>query len=166
MTPTTKPFWQSKTVWVQVLAILSMFIPAVGAWVASNPVEFVAVLGAINTLVRFATHGSVSVFQDDESGTTGGKGSSSGGSLLLLMTATAAGCALAGGLLSSCAVGVDAEGGWSIRPDPHSVDAVLRRAIRHEDESAKGGLTTWHYYDPATGKRIPEEDYAAWGIQF
>jgi len=166
MPPTTKPFWQSKTVWVQVLAILSMFIPAVGAWVASNPVEFVAVLGAINTLVRFATHGSVSIFQDDDSG-TGGKGGTSGGSVLPLMMATAAGVSLAGGLLlSSCAVGVDEEGNYLLKPDPHSVDALIKYAIRHEeDEDAKGGAVEWVYYDPKTGKPIDPKDYAAWGIE-
>jgi hypothetical protein len=167
MTPTTKPFWQSKTVWVQVLAVLSMLIPAVGAWVAKNPVEFVAVLAAVNTLVRFATSGKVSIFQDDSANDSGGKsGGSSGGSWLLAMIATAAGLSMAGGLLSSCVVGVDEQGGWSVRPDPLTVDAGLKYLIRHEeDEDAKGGLTQWRYYDPETGKEIPEEDYAAWGIK-
>jgi hypothetical protein len=168
MTPTTttKPFWQSKTVWVQVLAVLSMFIPAVGEWVARNPVEFVAVLGAINTLVRFATHGSVSVFQDDEPGSAEGKGGSSGGSLLLLMIATAAGFIMAGGLLSSCAVGIDEQGNYLLKPDPYAIDAGLKYLIRHEeDEDAKGGAVEWVYYDPKTGKPIDPKDYAAWGIK-
>lgn len=166
MTPTTKPFWQSKTVWVQVLAVLSMLIPAVGAWVARNPVEFVAVLAAVNTLVRFATSGKVSIFQDDSANDSGVKsGGSSGGSWLPAIVATAAGLSMAGGLLSSCVVGVDAEGGWSVRPDPLTVDAGLKYLIRHDDDGAKDGLTQWRYYDPETGKEIPEEDYAAWGIK-
>jgi len=166
MTPTTKPFWQSKTVWVQVLAVLCMLIPSVGAWVAKNPVEFVAVLGAINTLVRFATHGSVSIFQDDESGNAGGTGGTSGRGVSLLMIATAAGLTMAGGLLSSCAVGIDEQGNYLLKPDPHTIDVGLKYLIRHEeDEDAKGGAVEWVYYDPKTGKPIPEEDYAAWGIK-
>jgi hypothetical protein len=168
MTPATKPFWQSKTVWLQALALLAAFIPAVAEWVKTNPVEFVAALAALNTLVRFATHGSVSIFQDgdddgDDAGS--GNGAASGGGLLLAMIATAAGFAMAGGLLSSCAVGVDAEGNYTLRPDPNSIDAVLRHAIRHEADEAKGGLTRWEYFDPATGEKIDPKDYAAWGIE-
>lgn len=164
MTPTTKPFWQSKTVWVQVLAVLSMFIPAVGAWVASNPVEFVAALAAVNTLVRFVTHGSVGIFQDDDS--DGKKGGGSGGGALPLMIATAAGLSMAGGLLSSCVVGVDEKGDWTLRPDPRTVDAGFRYLIRQEeDEDAKGGLTEWEYYDAATGEKIEPADYASYGIK-
>jgi hypothetical protein len=168
MTPTTKPFWQSKTVWVQVLAVLSMLIPAVGAWVASNPVEFVAVLAAVNTVVRFATSGKVSIFQDDSANDSGGKsGGGSGGSWLLAMMATAAGgLSMAGALLlSSCVVGVDDAGNYSLRPDPNTVDVALKYLIRHEDDDAKSGMTRWTYHDPATGELIPEEDYAAWGIK-
>jgi hypothetical protein len=165
MTSASKPFWQSKTVWVQLLAMAGVFIPAVAEWVKTNPVEFVAALAALNTLVRFATHGSVSIFQDDESGTAGGNGGSSGESVPLLMMATAAGVSLAGGLLlSSCAVGIDEEGNYLVKPDPHSVDALLKYAIRHEDD-AKGGAVEWVYYDPKTGKSIDPEDYAAWGIK-
>lgn len=164
MTPTTKPFWQSKTVWVQVLAVLSMFIPAVGEWVAKNPVEFVAVLGAINTLVRFATHGSVSVFQDDESGNAGGKGSGSGGSALLAMIATWGALALAGGgLLTSCMVRGDGDG-WTLSTDPKAIDAGLRYLIRHE-EDPESGTVEWEYYDAETGKLIEPKDYAAYGIK-
>ena len=165
MTPASKPFWHSKTVWVQALAITATFIPPVAAWLTANPVEFVAALAAVNTLVRFATRGSLSIFPDDAD--IGGKsGGSSAGSALLAMTATAAGLAMAGGLLSSCVVGVDERGDYSLRPDPRTMDVALKYLIRHEeDEDAKGGLTTWTYHDPATGALIPEEDYAAWGIK-
>jgi hypothetical protein len=82
------------------------------------------------------------------------------------MTATAAGLSMAGGLLSSCVVGVDEAGNYSLRPDERTMDTALRYLIRHEeDEDAKGGLIQWVYYDPATGKEIPREDYAAWGIK-
>lgn len=93
-------------------------------------------------------------------------GGGSGASLpLWAMTCTAAAFSMAGGL-SSCAVGVDSAGGWSIKPDPRTIDAGLKYLIRHEDDQggSKAGLTQWEYYDPATGEKIPPEDYAAWGI--
>jgi len=95
-------------------------------------------------------------------------GGGSGGVSAVAMTAAAWGAlALAGGgLLTSCAAGVDKDGNYIVRPDPHSVDAILKYAIRREDaEDAKGGPVEWEYYDPATGEVIPEEDYAAWGIK-
>ena len=66
-------------------------------------------------------------------------------------------------LCPSCVVGVD-ENGWSLRPDPKTLDTAFRYAIRHDD-GAKSGSVEWVYYDPATGKEIPPEDYAAWGIK-
>lgn len=184
MTSATKPFWQSKTVWIQALAVAGMFIPAVAAWVKTNPVEFVAALAALNTLVRFATHGSLAIFTDDDdssgsssptdAGPSGGKkvGAPGGDAdyrqvlqrTWLFPWLVVAACAVAI-LLPACTVGVDAEGGWSVRPDPRTVDAGLRYLIRHEEDEAKGGLTQWKYYDPATGEEIAEEDYAAWGIK-
>ena len=70
-------------------------------------------------------------------------------------------------LSPACTVGVDSSGGWSVRPDPKTIDAGLRYLIRHEEDpdGSKSGLTQWKYYDPATGEEIPEEDYAAWGIK-
>ena len=67
-------------------------------------------------------------------------------------------------LMSSCVVGVDERGGWSVRPDPLTVDAGLKYLIRHEGD-AKSGLTQWEYYDAETGKLIEPADYAAYGIQ-
>jgi hypothetical protein len=67
-------------------------------------------------------------------------------------------------LMSSCTVGVDSAGGWSIKPDPLTIDAGLKYLIRHDDD-AKSGLTEWEYFDPATGEKIKPEDYAAWGIR-
>jgi len=61
----TKAIWSSKTIWVQALTLLSALIPAVQAWIAANPVEFVAVLAAVNVIARFLTSGAVSIFSDD-----------------------------------------------------------------------------------------------------
>jgi hypothetical protein len=93
-------------------------------------------------------------------------GPSGGAAAAVAMTAAAwGGVAMAGALLmSSCVVGVDERGGWSVRPDPLTVDASLKYLIRHEGD-AKSGLTEWEYYDAETGKLIEPADYAAYGIQ-
>lgn len=95
-------------------------------------------------------------------------GPSGGGAAAVAMTAIAWGALSVAGALSmqSCAVGVDERGNYLLRPDPNTLDVALKYLIRHApDEDSKGGLVEWEYFDPATGKEIPEEDYAAWGIE-
>lgn len=86
----TKHALASKTVWVQIVTVLSLLVPVVRDWLASNPVEFVSVLAAVNVIVRFVTRGKVSVFAADATGekTVGG---GSGGLPLLIVWGTAAG---------------------------------------------------------------------------
>jgi hypothetical protein len=60
--PTAKGLLQSKTFWLQIVSTAAVFLPAVQSWLLANPVEFVAVLGALNILVRFATSGKISLF--------------------------------------------------------------------------------------------------------
>lgn len=91
-------------------------------------------------------------------------GPSGGAAAAVAMTATWGAVFLAGASLTSCVVGVDEAGGWSVRPDPLTIDTGLKYLIRHDEESAKSGLTQWEYFDPATGEKIKPEDYAAWGI--
>jgi hypothetical protein len=67
--------WKSKTIWVNLAALLSMAIPAVRDWLATNPVEIVSFLAAVGVVLRFVTHGKVSIF---------GKGQSSAANLCLL----------------------------------------------------------------------------------
>ena len=57
-----KQFWQSKTLWTQLLAVLSLLIPGVNEWVSTNPVAATSVFAAVNTIVRFVTHGKISPF--------------------------------------------------------------------------------------------------------
>lgn len=57
-----KSIFASKTFWLQVAALVAAMFPQVQGWLASNPVEFVAVLGALNVIVRFLTSGGVSIF--------------------------------------------------------------------------------------------------------
>jgi hypothetical protein len=91
-------------------------------------------------------------------------GGPGGGAAVVAMTATWGAVLLAGASLTSCVVGVDEAGNYSVRPDPYSIDAGLKYLIRHEGD-AKSGLTEWEYYDADTGKKIPPEDYAAYGIE-
>lgn len=58
-----KPFYQSKTLWVQLVSILSILFPPVQQWVANNPVETTAIFAAVNTLVRFITSGKIAPFK-------------------------------------------------------------------------------------------------------
>ena len=57
----TKSIFQSKTFWVQIVALLSMAVPQVRAWLEANPEQCVAVLAAVNVLLRFATSGKISL---------------------------------------------------------------------------------------------------------
>lgn len=66
----TKPFYQSKTLWVQAIAIASALFPSVQVFIVENPVAYPAIFAAINVLVRFATKGKVNLFSD--SGMNGG----------------------------------------------------------------------------------------------
>jgi hypothetical protein len=155
--PTAKPFWKSKTLLVQALALAAMFSPPVARWVAANPVEFVAALGAINTLVRFATSGRVTIFPDDDdtsgngSAVAMGVGAAAGqgrGASTHVQTdgrtrhcSWLVGAACVSALaLSSCVVGVSEGGDYSLRTDPRLLDRVFEELIRHEPDSAKSGL--------------------------
>ena len=71
--PATKSFLLSKTFWIQILAIASVMVPQVQAWLASNPVEIIAVFASVNLLVRFVTSGAVSIFPPEEK-SSGGSG--------------------------------------------------------------------------------------------
>lgn len=51
----------SKTFWVQIAALLMLLFPPVKAWFDANPVEYVAVLSAVNVLLRWITSGAVSI---------------------------------------------------------------------------------------------------------
>jgi hypothetical protein len=83
----TKPILLSKTFWVQLVALASLAVPAVNAWLEKNPEQFVAVLAAINVLVRFATSGRISL----SGAGIGGNGNGGGpGGLPLWVIGTAA----------------------------------------------------------------------------
>ena len=92
-----KSILASKTFWLQILALVAVLFPACQAWLAENPVQAVAVLGAANILVRFVTSGKISIFGDGETDAT--HGGASGGMLPLLVIGFAAAALMA---LPSC----------------------------------------------------------------
>lgn len=63
----TKSILASKTFWIQLVAVVSLAVPAVRGWLDENPVEFVAVFAALNVLVRFVTSGKINIFGDSGS---------------------------------------------------------------------------------------------------
>jgi hypothetical protein len=177
----SKPWWQSKTVILNLVALVSLMLPPVREWLDGNTEQPLAALAALNLLVRFATQGKISLFPDDDGsaggnatgdfGASGGKAGVGTGShdnngqrTHVFPWLGVVACAAWLLLLPGCVAGVDADGGFFVKPDPLTVDAGLKYLIR-PDDSAKSGLTTWEYFDPETGQEIPEEDYAAWGIK-
>lgn len=70
------PWYLSRTFWINLAALLSLFFPAVREWLENNPVDFVAALGGVNVLLRFFTYGKHQISSDDdsESGTGDGTG--------------------------------------------------------------------------------------------
>ena len=94
----SKSIFQSKTFWVQIVALLSMAVPQVQTWLSANPEQFVAVLAAVNVLVRFATSGKITLSGagETENNIGGGPG---GLPLWIGILGTAA---VIGGLLPSC----------------------------------------------------------------
>lgn len=97
-TPSTKqttstPWYLSRTLWINVAALLSLLVPAVRDWLESNPVEFTTALGAVNVLLRFVTVGKYQFAEPtgdqdggaDESAPRASHTSGAGGSALLLM---------------------------------------------------------------------------------
>lgn len=133
----SKSILQSKTIWLNLLALLAAFIPAFREWIASNPQAFVTSLSIVNIIVRFATQDRVSIFpkkvdvpSDISPEREAGKGS--GGSLpgfLLCTTASLLGV----GALSSCnttlpvRIGIETPHGSASYSSKHgiTVDAVV-----------------------------------------
>lgn len=70
------PWYLSRTFYINLAALLSLFFPAVREWLENNPVDFVTALGGLNILLRFVTYGKHQISSDDdsESGTGDGTG--------------------------------------------------------------------------------------------
>lgn len=71
------PWYLSRTFYVNLAALLSLFFPAVREWLENNPVDFVTALGGVNVLLRFISYGKYKISSDDDdsdSGTGDGTG--------------------------------------------------------------------------------------------
>lgn len=69
------PWYLSRTFWINLVALLSLFLPSVREWLENNPVDFVAALGGVNVLLRFVTCGKYQISSDnDDSDTSSGDG--------------------------------------------------------------------------------------------
>lgn len=60
----TTPFYFSRTFWVNLVALLSLVLPDVRAWLDANPVEFGAALAALNVILKFITVGKHEIKDD------------------------------------------------------------------------------------------------------
>lgn len=60
-----KTIWKSKTFWLQIVTLASALVPQVQSFLVENPVQFVAVLAAANTIMRFATQGKIEILGEE-----------------------------------------------------------------------------------------------------
>lgn len=135
---------KSKTFWLNVLAMLSVLIPAVQQFIADNPESAVAVLGALNVLVRFATKGKVNIFGEN---TTPPAGS--------LMAFLVAGAAVGSGLaLPSCSPSFRPKVEVKLRDPKSGAEAALSY---RPDKKVRGGVTV-PVYDAETGELLGVTD--------
>lgn len=58
--PAKKP-WQSKSVWMAVIVAVAAFVPAVQAYMASNPELVGLALGAVFAGLRLISNGKISI---------------------------------------------------------------------------------------------------------
>jgi len=94
-----KPIYQSRTAWLQVITLFAAFIPPVQAFLVTNPVASVAVLSAVNILVRFVSQGKVTLFADGQDAPANPSGGALAWFAPLVLGITAAGLGMA---LPSC----------------------------------------------------------------
>lgn len=102
--PTTmnaKSILQSKTFWLNVIALATAFFPVIKAWIAANPETAISALGALNILVRFVTSGRIVIFSAGETGAEDSAGMGSGMSPCWIAGLMAGGF-LIGAALPSC----------------------------------------------------------------
>ena len=59
MSDTTKPAWQSKTLWVAVLTALVPLFPPAAALIAANPAAISAVVGAVFAGLRLISSSKI-----------------------------------------------------------------------------------------------------------
>lgn len=141
--PAPENFLLSKTFWLNLVALASLISPEVREWLAGNPVEFIAALGAANIILRFVTKGAVSFSVDGVSSDGNASGGGSGGGWLPLALMLTAGLLIATALPSCSGSGYPLSGSISYR-DPNT--------------GAKGGLVFEEGKKPRASVRVPIYD--------
>lgn len=61
----SSPWYLSRTLYINLAALLSLIFPAVREWLENNPIDFFAALGGVNVLLRFVTFGKYQLSPDD-----------------------------------------------------------------------------------------------------
>lgn len=147
----TKPFYLSRTFWVNVLALACLLFPAVRAWAAENPEAPVIILSFVNLLLRTVTDKAISisghegrVSDDDVKILSGRSGSLPLGILLV--------CAISLLCLPSCGTGLT--GSLSYR----DADSGAKGGLSFEGEGLPHGFIRVPIYDPETGDLIGQAD--------
>ncbi|RYD19910.1 MAG: hypothetical protein EOP88_17125 [Verrucomicrobiaceae bacterium] len=139
-----KAILKSKTFWLNVLAIASVFLPAVGDFVQENPEQAVAAMGALNILIRFATKGRVNIFGENTKPPAGSL-------MAFLVLGAAAGIM---GCLPSCSPAFRPRVDIKLR-DPAS-GATAGLSIR-PDKKVRGAIPV-PVYDAETGELLGVTD--------
>lgn len=73
---TSKSILQSKTFYLNVIAMICAFFPATNAWLAANPETAVSALTALNILMRLVTSGKVTIAGAGDNSSTSAPGMS------------------------------------------------------------------------------------------
>ena len=61
MPPVVKPWWVSKTVWMNLIVAIAAFVPPVQDWIGKNPEQFAWVFTAINVVLRLISKGKITL---------------------------------------------------------------------------------------------------------
>ncbi len=153
----SKPFYLSRTFWVNILAMLCLVFPAVRAWAAENPEAPVIILSFVNLLLRTATDKAVSLTNDmgaskaevggisDDVKSPSGRGGSLPLGILLV-------CAISLLCLPSC--GTDFTGTLSFR----DANSGAKGGLSFDGEGSPHGFFRVPIYDGATGNLVGQAD--------
>jgi len=55
----SKPVYLSKTVWINLVMAVSVFVPIVNSYLVAHPESFVVVFTVVNVILRLVSHGKL-----------------------------------------------------------------------------------------------------------
>lgn len=136
----SKPFFLSRTFWVNVIALLALFFPAVREWAAAEPEAPIIILAFVNLVLRTVTNKSITISKDDGDTDDGKSSGGFGGLPLALMLAAA--------IIVVCLPACSGSG----YPLTGSI------TYRDAESGAKGGLVFEQGKAPRASVRVPVYD--------